>query len=192
MTLTDLFSQYGYLVLLVGSFGEGLPIMLFGGFAAHRGWLVLIPSVILVGAFGNAIAQAAWFFGFRMASGKVLEKRADWASSVGRVSGLLERWEAPVVIGARFIPGMSSAALLAIALSPISSKRFMILNTIGALAWAILLGLAGYLIGNAVERFLGEIERYEKPIAVSLLLAAAIWIAWTHAPRLGFLRHRSV
>jgi membrane protein DedA with SNARE-associated domain len=191
MKLTDLFSQYGYFVLLIGSLGEGIPIMLFGGFAAHRGWLVLVPSVILVGAVGNVIAQSAWFFGFRMASSKILEKRADWAVSVHRVSGLLERWDAPVVIGARFIPGLSSAALLAIALSRISSKRFMVLNIIGALIWAISLGLIGYLIGSAVQRFLGEIERYEEPIAVALLLAGAVWIAWSHMPRLGFIRRRS-
>jgi membrane protein DedA with SNARE-associated domain len=192
VTLTDLFSQYGYFVLLIGSFGEGLPIMLFGGFAAHRGWLVLIPSVILVGAVGNAVAQGVWFFGFRMAGSKILEKRADWAVSVDRVNALLERWEAPVVIGARFIPGMSSAALIAIALSRISSKRFMVLNIVGAVIWAISLGLTGYLIGNTVEHFLGEIESYEKPIAVGLLLAAAVWIAWSHAPRWGFMRRRSV
>ena len=38
MKLEELFSHYGYLMLLVGSLGEGMPIMLFGGFAAHRGW----------------------------------------------------------------------------------------------------------------------------------------------------------
>jgi hypothetical protein len=32
--------------------------MLFGGFAAHRGWLVLLPSVVLAGAFCNAAAKA--------------------------------------------------------------------------------------------------------------------------------------
>ena len=37
MDLPGLFSRYGYLMLLVGSLGEGMPIMLFGGFAAHRG-----------------------------------------------------------------------------------------------------------------------------------------------------------
>ena len=49
-------------MLLVGSLGEGVPIMLFGGFAAHRGWLTLIPWGILVGALGNAVAHAVWFF----------------------------------------------------------------------------------------------------------------------------------
>jgi membrane protein DedA with SNARE-associated domain len=52
LDLAELFSRYGYLMLLVGSLGEGMPIMLFGGFAAHRGWLTLVPWVILIGAIG--------------------------------------------------------------------------------------------------------------------------------------------
>jgi len=57
MDLADLFSRYGHLILLFGSLGQGVPIMLFGGFAAHRGWLALIPWVILIGAIGNALVQ---------------------------------------------------------------------------------------------------------------------------------------
>ena len=71
MRTEELFSHYGYLMLLVGSLGEGMPIMLFGGFAAHRGWLVLMPPVILAGALGNAVAQGLWFFAARYAGEKI-------------------------------------------------------------------------------------------------------------------------
>jgi hypothetical protein len=74
MDLAELFSHYGYLMLLVGSLGEGMPIMLFGGFAAHRGWLALVPWVILVRAIGNAVAQGIWFFAARAAGQRILEK----------------------------------------------------------------------------------------------------------------------
>ncbi len=181
MNLAELFSQYGYLMLLVGSLGEGMPIMLFGGFAAHRGWLALIPWVILIGAIGNAFAQAVWFFGARYAGRRILEKRADWAAQVARVDRLLEKWEAPVVIGARFIPGFSSTAVIAVALSAMPSTRFLVLNGIGALAWASTFGVLGYALGQAIEGFLGEIERYETPVAVGLLVAAVLWIVWHHA-----------
>ena len=124
MRYEELFSHYGYLMLLVGSLGEGMPIMLFGGFAAHRGWLVLMPTVILAGALGNATAQGLWFFAARYAGEKILEKRADWARNVKHINGWVKRWEGLAVVGARFIPGMSSAAVIAIALSGISATRF--------------------------------------------------------------------
>jgi membrane protein DedA with SNARE-associated domain len=181
MDLAELFSHYGYLMLLVGSLGEGMPIMLFGGFAAHRGWLALVPWVILIGAIGNAVAQGIWFFAARAAGQRILEKRVDWATNVERVDRLLKKWEAPVVIGARFIPGFSSAAVVTVALSKISSAKFLVLNAIGAFAWASTFGVLGYALGPAVETVLGDIRRYEKPVAVMLLVAAIIWMGWHHA-----------
>lgn len=181
MDLAELFSHYGYLMLLVGSLGEGMPIMLFGGFAAHRGWLALVPWVILLGAFGNAVAQGVWFFGARYAGRRILEKRVEWSANVERVGRWVKKWEAPVVIGARFIPGFSSTAMVTVALSKMSWIRFLVFNAIGALAWALTFGVLGYALGQAVEALLGDIERYEKPVAVALLIAAAIWIMWHHS-----------
>jgi membrane protein DedA with SNARE-associated domain len=180
MDLVELFSHYGYLMLLVGSLGEGMPIMLFGGFAAHRGWLSLVPWVILIGAIGNAGAQGLWFFGARHAGRKALQSRARLAADVERMDRLLEKWEAPVIIGARFIPGFSSATTVAVALSTISSARYWVLNVIGAIAWALTFGVLGYLLGQAVEALLGDIKRYERPVAVGLLAAAVLWMLWHH------------
>jgi membrane protein DedA with SNARE-associated domain len=181
MDLAELFSHYGYLVLLIGSLGEGMPIMLFGGFAAHRGWLVLIPWVIAIGAIGNAIAQAIWFFGARFAGHKILDNRAGWAAKIERVDRLLKKWEAPVVIGARFIPGFSSIAAVTVALSKMSSARFWVFNAIGALIWASTLAVLGYILGKAVEALLVDIGSYEKPVAIVLIVAAVIWIVWHHS-----------
>ena len=147
MDLAELFSHYGYLMLLVGSLGEGMPIMLFGGFAAHRGWLALVPWVVVIGAVGNAIAQGVWFFGARFTGRKILERRAAWAADVERIDRLLERWEVPVIVGARFIPGFSSAAIVTVALSQITTAKFLVLNVIGAFAWALTFGVLGYLLG---------------------------------------------
>jgi hypothetical protein len=71
---------------------------------------------------------------------------------------LLKKWEAPVVIGARFIPGFSSTTTIAVALSAMSSLRFLTLNSIGALAWALTFGILGYALGEAIEELLGDIQ----------------------------------
>jgi len=188
MRLEELFSQYGYLMLLVGSLGEGMPIMLFGGFAAHRGWLVLIPTVILVGAIGNAMAQSAWFYGARYAGDRLLKKRAHWVHKVDSMNAWLKRWETATIIGARFIPGVGSAALIAMALSDISSTRFAVLNIIGALIWACSLGVLGYILGQALVGVMGDIGAYEKPVAIALLVAAVGWGIWHHFHRVRIMR----
>ena len=86
-----------------------------------------------------------------------------------------------MVIGARFIPGFSSIATVTVALSNISSTRFLVLNAIGALLWASMLGVLGYALGQAIETLLGDIESYEKPVAVGLLVATVIWMVWHHS-----------
>jgi membrane protein DedA with SNARE-associated domain len=186
MTLSSLFAHYGYLVLLLGSLGDGTPVMLFGGFAAHRGWLVLTPSVILAGAAGNFVAWSLWFFGVRALGAKVLEKRPDWAKPVAAMQSRLERWEVPTIVGARFIPGLGTTAVIASALSGISPGRFLIWNAAGSVLWAAVYGCLGYLLGHSIQLLLGHIERYEEPVAAALLVAGLVWIAyhqWRHWQR---------
>ncbi len=94
----------------------------------------------------------------------------------------------PPTAGARFVPGFSSAAVT-VALSRISTAKFLVLNAVGALAWALTFGVLGYLFGQAVEALLGDIERYEKPVA--LLIAAATWIIWRHSLYVRFTRRKA-
>jgi membrane protein DedA with SNARE-associated domain len=176
MDLEGLFAQYGYLVLIFGSLADGTPIMLFGGFAAHRGWLELIPFVILAGAVGNFAAATAWFFGVRAIGEKILTRRPEWAAQVAKVRAQLDRWGVPVILGVRFLPGIATAGLIAVALSDISAVRFLVLNAIAAVLWATSFGVLGYLLGHSVVLLLGEVERYEKPIALVLLVITAAWI----------------
>jgi membrane protein DedA with SNARE-associated domain len=186
--LESLFAHYGYLALIFGSFADGTPIMLFGGFAAHRGWLVLIPFVVLAGAVGNFAAAAAWFFAVRTIGEKILTRRPEWARQVAKVRAQLDRWEVPVILGVRFLPGLATAGLIAVALSGISAARFLLLNAVAAVIWAVTFGLLGYLLGNSVEWLLGEVERYEKPIALALLAITLVWIVyhqWRHWGRRG-------
>ncbi|MFL5331877.1 MAG: DedA family protein [Geminicoccaceae bacterium] len=176
MNLEHLFAQYGYLALVFGSIADGTPVMLFGGFAAHRGWLAL-PLVILAGAAGSFLAGAAWFLAARRLGERLLALRPRWAEQVARVRPRLERWDAPVLLGVRFVPGLSIVGLLAAGLYGVPVARFMALNAVAALGWAAAYGTLGYLLGHAVERVLGGIQHYERPVALVLLALTLVWIA---------------
>jgi membrane protein DedA with SNARE-associated domain len=178
MTLSQLFSHYGYIVLLLGSLCDGMPVMLFGGFAAHRGWLTLTPHVILAGAVGNFLAWCVWFFGARAVGERLLERRPRWAKAVEGIRPRLKRWEAPTVVLARFVPGVDTPAILALALSAIPVSCFLAWNAVGALLWAVAFGLLGYALGPAVQTLLGDVKRYEEPVGALLLTAGILWIAY--------------
>jgi len=71
-----------------------------------------------------------------------------------------------------------NVGLIAVALSGISATRFMLLNAVAAVIWATSFGILGFLLGNSVAWLLGEVERYERPIALVLLALTVVWVAY--------------
>ena len=53
--LESFLAKYGYIAILLGTAFEGETIMIMGGFSAHRGYLELLPWVVLAGFVGNFI-----------------------------------------------------------------------------------------------------------------------------------------
>ena len=180
MSVEALVQQYGYAIILLGSLVEGQPIMLFGGFAAHRGHLELIPWVILAGAVGNFLAVQAWFLVGRRFGQPMIEKRPRWAAQVEKVHGWLERYETLLIVGIRFIAGVTGVGSLAIGMTHVGTVRFTVLNAIGALIWATVLGVAGYLLGNLIELLLEEVESVEKPLLIGIVVVAVAWAVYHH------------
>jgi membrane protein DedA with SNARE-associated domain len=180
MTVEALVQHYGYAIILLGSLGEGQPIMLFGGFAAHRGHLELVPWVILAGAVGNFLALQIWFLVGRKFGQPLIERRPNWASRVQKVQGWLEQYELLLIIGIRFIAGMSGVGSLAIGMTQVGILRFTVLNGLGAVLWATTLAVAGYLLGSLLEVVLQDLETVEKPLLIGFVVLAVIWVVYRH------------
>jgi membrane protein DedA with SNARE-associated domain len=180
LSIEELIQQYGYAIILGGSMVEGQPVMLLGGFAAHRGHLQLVPWVILAGALGNFLSMQAWFLAGRRFGRPMVERRPHWAARIEKVQGWLERYEAMLVVAIRFLVGFGSVGGVAIGMSSLSAPRFAVLNGLGALLWATTLAVAGYLLGGLVEQLLGDLDAIEKPLLIGILVITVAWIAHHH------------
>jgi len=178
MHVEQLIEQYGYPMILVGSLLEGQPVMLFGGFAAHRGYLDLIPWVILAGAVGNFLGFQAWFLAGRKFGRPLLERRAQWAARVEKVQDWLGRFETLLIVGIRFMPGFDTVGTVAIGMSRVSAQRFTVLNALGALIWAAILASGGYLLGNLLELVLGDLAMIEKPLLIGIVVLTVAWVVY--------------
>jgi membrane protein DedA with SNARE-associated domain len=62
----------------------------------------------------------------------------------------------------------------AIGLSKIETKQFFVLNALGAIVWAMIVGSGGYLFGNALEIIIGNIAHYEFAILAAMILGGCI------------------
>ena len=176
MSLESIIETYGYWALLVGTFLEGETILVLGGFAAHRGYLTL-PWVILAAFIGSLCGDQLFFYLGRRHSAFILARFPQWKVSIEKVQGLLERFRTPFILVFRFLYGLRLPAPFAIGMTSVPFKEFVLLNMVGAAVWAILVGVGGYLFGNALEIVIGDVKHYEfEAFGLILLAGATLWI----------------
>lgn len=182
--LESLLNTYGYPLILVGTFLEGETILLLGGVSAHLGYLS-IGWVIACGCAGTLFGDQLYFYLGRRHGANFLEKRPAWQARSRRVHRILERYPVLLIVGFRFLYGLRTVTPFVLGTSKVSYPVFTLLNLVGAVLWAIAVGLAGYFFGRGVEAVLGEIRHYELELIGFVALAGAlVWI-------LAFARRRS-
>jgi len=176
MALERMIETYGYWAILAGTFLEGETILVLGGFAAHQGYLAL-PWVILAAFTGTLCADQLFFYLGRNYGPRILAWRPSWQARAEKAQRLLERFQTFLILSFRFLYGLRTITPFVIGISGVSRKRFFFLNVVGAFAWAGLIGVGGYLLGNAIEVLLGNVKKYEmKILGAVTLLGILIWM----------------
>jgi membrane protein DedA with SNARE-associated domain len=176
MSLNELISNYGYLAIGIGTFLEGETILVLGGLAAHQGYLEL-PWVLVSAFFGSFLGDQIYFYIGRIKGQNLLERKPCWKVKSRRVFSLLEKHHTTLILGFRFLYGLRTVTPFVIGAGGIPPLRFLLLNMIGALAWAITVGVMGYLFGRTFEIIIGDVRRYELWLFVGLgALGAGIWL----------------
>lgn len=171
--LEELVAEYGYLAILVGTFFEGETIMLLGGFAAHQDYLSL-PVVMLVGFLGTFCGDQVWFLLARTRGQRLLGRRQRLRRRVAAATRWLERYPVLFILSFRFLYGFRTVAPVVIGLSGIPAMRFMALNLVAAIVWAVAVASLGHVFGATLETTLGELKALErKLLAAGVLLALA-------------------
>lgn len=168
-----LIERYGYLATLAGTLIEGETLLILSGLAAHRGYLSL-PLVVLVGAAGGAAGDMAFFLAGRHYGQGLLARFPRFAPAAGRVHAMIERHPVSTIIGVRFMYGLRAAGPAIIGTTSIPLLRFALLNALGAALWSGCWAGAGYLLGRAAERILGDVAKVERELFGGALLLAVL------------------
>jgi len=89
----------------------------------------------------------------------------------------MNRFQTPMILSFRFLYGLRTVAPFVIGMSPVSVKKFIFLNVVGALVWAVAIASGGYFFGRALEILIGKVKHYEIQVfAMVALLGLLIWI----------------
>jgi membrane protein DedA with SNARE-associated domain len=169
-------AQYGYLVVALGAFFEGETILLLAGFAAQQGALDL-GLVLLLGITGAFAGDQLWFSVARRQGSRWFARRPHLLAKANAAKRLLERHATLFILSFRFIYGLRNLGAVAVGLSAVPRRRFVVLNFIAAVVWAVLVIMAGYLFGEAAMALLDRLASVQKQLLVIAGLIAFAVIA---------------
>ncbi|WP_432262720.1 DedA family protein [Cupriavidus sp. TMH.W2] len=185
MDIAGLIQNYGYLAVAVGTFLEGETILLMAGVAAYRGHLTL-PTVIMIGTIASFFGDQLYFYVGRRYGTALLKRFPSVQTRAARAKALLERHHLPLILSIRFLYGLRIAGPIAIGMSEVPWLRFLVLNLMGAVVWAIVIAGAGYGFGQALAYVLGGFDSDEAWMLAAILLSGALW--WLVARRRRWTR----
>jgi len=181
--LHDLFSQYGYAVVFLGVFLEntGLPVpgettLLAGAALAHFGELSL-ARVILFAMAGAVLGDNLGFLIGRRGGRQFIDKFCGrfglTPERLRQFDQFFDRHGPRTVFVARFVTGLRVFGAMLAGASRMHWRAFLLYNALGAFTWCVIIGLAGYTLGQSwqlLEKWVGRTGL----IALAAIVAAVV------------------
>nr|WP_017938106.1 DedA family protein [Pseudomonas thermotolerans] len=184
MMLQEFLQDFGYFALFLGTFFEGETILVLAGFLAFRGYMDI--NLVVATAFcGSYAGDQLWYYLGRHKGRQILARKPRWQALGDRALRHVRRHPDLWVLIFRFVYGLRTVMPVAIGMSGYPPLRYLILNGIGAIVWALALGLAAYHFGTVMEGILGSVKKYELWVLGGLLVVGCLlWLRrWLKAPR---------
>jgi membrane protein DedA with SNARE-associated domain len=179
LSLATLIAAHGYWILALGCLVEGDTVLIIAALAAHRGYLNPVAVVTIAAACGFASNQFFFWLGRRHGTALV-ERWPVLATHAAEIRRLIERHASLAAFAVRFAYGMRVAGPVLIGASSMPPLRFAVLNALSAIAWALLVGAAGWLFGEAAETIFGHLAHVEGWLFAVLIAALVAWRLLRH------------
>jgi membrane-associated protein len=175
-TARQLVAHYGYLAVLVGTFLEGETVLLAAAFAAAHG-LLSPPLVAGVGAAGAWAGHAVFFAVGRWRGRAWLFARPRLGRHARRADAVIVRYGWTSIFILQYLYGARVAGALLFGLSSFSLPRFLLLQAVNCVTWAIVVTAAGFLLGATLDLVAARMTWVSAGV-VAALLALLLWGLW--------------
>lgn len=175
--------QYGLLAVFLGCVAEGESAAILGGFFAHQHVFVLWHAFVAA-ALGAFVGDTFFFILGRSFADNRHVVRLRRRPGFRRAYRLLNTHPNIFVLSNRYVYGMRLVGGIAAGLSTIAAPRFVILNAISSVIWAVLFSSIGYVFGLGAEHFVGQaLLRHERlliGLGIGLTVAVLAWLIARH------------
>jgi len=168
-------SKYGLAVVCAGTLVEGETILLAAGALASRHVLNL-AAVWAVAATGGWLGHVIWFgIGRFIGRARIVALVPRWAAAIDRVDGLIRTRPWLCIVSLQYLYGMRVPGAIALGLSSLSVRWFLLVEAVNCAIWAGLIVMLGYLIGESAARALQWSVRGIWVFAGMLIVTAVIY-----------------
>ena len=184
MSFQALLDSYGYVAIVVGTFLEGETVLALVELDRSHVPHHELPWVIAAALCGTLFGDQFYFFMGRFKGKAVLRKRPQWQIRANKVFNLLQRHETLLILGFRFMYGIRTIASFVIGMSHVATAKFVMLNVLGALVWASIVGGFGYAFGKAFEVLVSDIKHYQVQVISAIVVLGVLFsLFYTYSRR---------
>jgi membrane protein DedA with SNARE-associated domain/rhodanese-related sulfurtransferase len=137
------------------------PVLVVAGALAATG--ALRPELVFLAAFVAALlADHGWFIVGRRYGRRLLATICRLSLSpdtcVRKTDDLISRHGAPVLLVAKFIPGVSAVAVPTVSAMGLAYRRFLLFDSLGCLLWSGVYVGAGVIFSREIARLLAAMS----------------------------------
>jgi membrane protein DedA with SNARE-associated domain len=185
--MTSLLAQYGialvFLNVLLTQSGvpvPAVPILVIAGAFVTQGQIALAP-LLLVSVIASLIGDVLWYVAGRIYGYRILRTLCRVAiepdSCVKQTENIFERWGAPSLMVAKYVPGFSTIAPPLAGTMRVGLPAFLGYSTVAALLWAGLPIALGAIFHAEVGRALDWLESMGSGAAVVIGVIVLAYVA---------------
>lgn len=187
----SLIEQYGlwlvFAAVLIEQLGVPIPaypVLIITGAVSARGDYT-VPAVIAVAVVACVIADLVWYHAGARLGRRVLRVMCRISlspdSCVQRTETIYEKWGAPSLMVAKFVPGFAAVATAMAGIIRTRLGVFVLFDAIGALLWVGVGVLIGWQFRHAINDVLDVLNQAGRVGLAVIVLAFALFVvvkAW--------------
>ena len=167
------FQQYGYPMMFIGSFVEGLNVMLLGGFFAARGhfniWIVIAMMFI-----GDVTSDLMWYVIGYYGGNRIGRKFGRFfgiGKKMDRMQRYLEEKGGRIIVPIKFTTGLCLAMLITAGTVRMKFKEFFKYDIIGSALWAFFACGVGYFFGESFNMLSDSLPKAGLIITIFVIIS---------------------
>lgn len=182
-TVLSFIDSYGYWAVFLGSLVEGESVILTASALASQG-LLNIHYIAVIAFIGTTIADQILYFLGRKYGNRILNSSSRMKMASEKAFVLLRKYDTYFIIACRFIYGVRVASAIVIGASGVPPRRFIPLNIISAIIWAVISCYGGYYLGGYIITLFEQSSEFQKYLMIGAGVLALIGFVGTSVYKL--------